>query len=169
MDEKLAEGGCDQAAEDHGGDRIEDLAARFLAAEHQGHKADARRERRHQDRGEPFEAAAENHGLRKALAFLLHEVEVVGDQQDAVADGDPAERDEADEARDRERLLRDGQGERPADEGRGEGVEELQHDPHRGVEEHQHDEHPHDRQPGEQHDQPGGPLLAFELAAVLDE
>ena len=169
MDQELAEGRCDQAAEDHRGDGIEDLAARLLAAEHQGHQADARRQRRHQDGGEPLEAAPQDHRLRKDLAFLLHEVEVVRDQQDPVADGDPAQRDEAHQARHGQRLPRHGQGDGPADEGRGEGIEQLQHDPHRWVEKHEHDEHPHDRQPGEHHDQRRGPLLAFELAAVFHE
>ena len=38
------------------------------------------------------------------LPFLLHQMKVMGHQQDAVANGDSAQRNEADEAGDGERL-----------------------------------------------------------------
>ena len=56
--------------------------------------------------------------LGEPLALLLHQVEVVGDEQDAVADRDAAERDEPDQARHRQRLLGDDQREHAADERR---------------------------------------------------
>ena len=45
--------------------------------------------------------------LTERFALVLHQVDVVGHKQDAVADGDSAERNEPDQARHSEGLLRD--------------------------------------------------------------
>ena len=49
-----------------------------------------------------------NHLLGEVFALFLHQVEVVRDEQNAVADRDAAQRDEADQAGDRQRSARSG-------------------------------------------------------------
>ncbi len=107
MNQKLAEGRGDEAAENDRGDRIENLPARFLPAQDERDEPDPRGQSRHQHGGEPFQTAADHHAVGECFPpLLLHEVEVVRDEQDSVADRDASERDETDEAGDRQILPR---------------------------------------------------------------
>src|SRR5262245_31805801 len=96
-------------------------------------------------------------------------MEVMGDQQNPIANHDAAERDEADETGNRQGLPREHQGDDAANERGRQGIENLQHDADRRIENHQHYEHSDDRYQRQDEDQRGRALLAFELPAVFDE
>ena len=88
MDEEVEQRRTDQSAEDHGGHGIEDFLARLAGGQHQRNQGDAGGERRHQHRGQPLLAGPLDHLRRELFAFVPHQVQVVGDQQNAVARGD---------------------------------------------------------------------------------
>ena len=79
---------------------MEDFLARLIGGEDQRNQADAGGERGHEHGHEPFLGAADDHLLVEALALVLHEVQVVGDEHDAVSRGDSGHGDEADQGGD---------------------------------------------------------------------
>ena len=89
MDEEIEQCGADQAAEDHRRDGIEDLLARLTGSQHQRNKRNARRQRGHQHGCHPFPARTLHHLRREPLPLVPHEVQIVRDEQDAVAGCDP--------------------------------------------------------------------------------
>ncbi len=95
-----------EAAENGDGERVEDLAARFVGCNHERHECEARGEGREQHRRQPFERAPDDERASELLAFVEGEIDVVADLQNAVACRNACERNEADEARDRERQTR---------------------------------------------------------------
>ena len=81
----------------------------------------------------------------------------------------PAERDEADHARDGQRLPGDDQRRDGADRRHRQRGQHLQRQVHRAKQRVERQEHRGERDQAQQADHPRGVLLAFELAAVFDE
>lgn len=99
-DHEVEQGAADEAADDDDGDGMEDFFAGFIGSKQQWHEGDAGAEGRHEDGDKAFQRAAHDHGATESFAFMLHEMEVVRDHHDAVAGGDSADGDEADEGGD---------------------------------------------------------------------
>ena len=86
-DQLVEQGGRQHPAEDDEGQRVENLLAGLARSEYQGQQADEARRCGHHHRGEAFQAASNNHRFAELFAFVLHEVDVVRDHDDAVAAG----------------------------------------------------------------------------------
>jgi hypothetical protein len=84
---------------------VEDLLAGLIGADQQRHQRDAGGERGHQHRTQALERAAHDHTRPEAFTLEQRQVDVVADLEDAVARRDAGERDEADGAGHRERLV----------------------------------------------------------------
>ena len=91
----------DPDAEDNHRQRSQDLIARLITLENDRDEGQGRGERGHENRYEPFHRPLHD-GLVHGYSFLRHQVLVVIDQQDAVANGNPEQRDEPNKARDRD-------------------------------------------------------------------
>ena len=92
MDNIFADRGGDETAENDCGHGIHNLLAGLLAAKDQRDETEGR----HEYGGEAFEAASQNHRFGELFALLLHQVQVMSDQQDAISRRDATERDETD-------------------------------------------------------------------------
>ena len=90
VDEEVEQGGADHAAEDHGGDRVQDLFAGLMGRENERNQADARRQSRHQHRGQAFQTGPHDHLLGPAFPLVSHQMQVVIQQQNPIAGGVPA-------------------------------------------------------------------------------
>ena len=77
VDEEVEHRGTDDAAQDDGSDRIENLFARLVGCEDERDEADSSGEGSHEYGGQTFESGANDHLLRPAFAFVLHKMEIV--------------------------------------------------------------------------------------------
>ncbi len=153
-----------EPAEDRHRDRIEDLLAGLVAADHQGDQRDSSCQRRHEHRRQAFERAADHHPPAELFALEQHEIDVVADLQDAVTRRDARERDEADGARHRERLAGDPQRRDAAYEGERHVAHDDQRQRRRAVAAIQHDEDQQQRDNRQRCNAPGRLFLRLELA-----
>ena len=140
---------------------------------------------RHQDRGEPLERSPHD-GLVRRAPLAVEQVAVVVHQEDPVSHGDPEQRDEPDQAGDREdrrgvlaaseqrrcvlqHLGRLGEEDRQdaTDQGQREVDEDEQRDAQRTDGEVQERQHDQEHDAAEEEDRPARGLLRLELAPVL--
>ena len=119
MHKEVEQGGADQPAEDHCGDGIQNLLTGFPGGEHKRNQSDTGGQRGHKNGCEAFETCSHNHVLRPAFPFVLHQVQIVVEQQNSVSRCDSGKRNEANYGRDGQHLTGKNQGSDCANEGHG--------------------------------------------------
>ena len=110
MHEEVEQRGTDQASENDRRDGVKNLLPRFARCQHQRHQGDPGGESRHHHRCDAFPARPLNHLASKALALMLHQMQIVGDEENAIARRNATQRDEANHAGNSQRLMREDDG-----------------------------------------------------------
>lgn len=104
------------STEDRDGDGVKNLALWLVGADQQRNQSEPGRERGHQHWRKPLKAPPIDQIPTERFAFEECEVDIMADLEDTVPGGDAGKRDEADRARDRQRLSRNPQHRKAADQ-----------------------------------------------------
>ncbi len=145
MHEKVEQWQADQPPDDNRGDRVQDLLAWLARGHHQGHQRNSRRQRRHQHRRQPLLPRALNHLGCKLLSLVLHKVQIVRNEQNAVARCNARQRNKTHHAGHRERLVGDHKRRHRADRRHRQRRQYLQRQVDRVKQREQRQKHPRQR------------------------
>src|SRR4029079_17268514 len=141
----------DQTSDDDHRDRMEDFLSGLVGRKHQRNEPDTRSECSHQDRYEAFLRATDHHRLAEFLALVLHEMEIVREQHDAIPRGHPGHRNEADERGDADIVQLEIGEYQPANQGQWDITEHLDREewrPKIAVEQERYDHEDHRAEDG---------------------